>query len=135
QRHPGHDALNSEQEQMVDGMAANLQRQVSPVIMRAEQLQDENQQAVINPFEVGNIPLLSAPRAGAISRGNLVARDQLTVLRRDPSFVYVHVTSGALTGQHGYVSLSKIIMAAAATPTSLRTPTTGTENAYTQLQT
>jgi hypothetical protein len=135
QRHPGHDSLNSEQEQVVDGMAANLQRQVSPVIMRAEQLQDENQQAIINPFEVGNVPLLSAPRGGAASRGNLVARDQLTVLRRDPSFVYVHVTSGALAGQHGYVSLSKIIMAAAATPTSLRTPTTGTENAYTQLQT
>ncbi len=135
QRHPGHDALNPEQEQMVDGMAANLQRQTTPAIMRAEQLQDENQPAIITPLEMGNVPLLSAPRAGATSRGNLVARDQLTVLRRDPSFVYVHVTSGALAGQHGYVSLGKIIMAAAATPTSLRSPTTGTENAYTQLQT
>ncbi|MBP8000801.1 MAG: hypothetical protein KA314_17925 [Chloroflexi bacterium] len=115
-------------------MAANLQRQTTPAIMRAEQLQDENQQAIITPLEMGNVPLLSAPRAGAASRGNLVARDQLTVLRHDPSFVYVRVTSGALAGQHGYVSLSKIIMAAAAAPTSLRTPTTDTENAYTQLQ-
>lgn len=134
QRHPGHHSLNSEQEQMVDGMVANLQRQVSPVIMRAELLQDENQSAIINPFEMGNVPLLSAPRAGAASRGNLVARDLLTVLRRDANFVYVHVTSGALAGQHGYVSRSKIVMAAAAAPTSLRTPVTGTENAYAQLQ-
>ena len=36
QRHPGHDSLNPEQEQTVDGLAANLQRQISPIIMRAE---------------------------------------------------------------------------------------------------
>lgn len=136
QRHPGHDALNPEQEQMVDGMAANLQRQTTPAIMRAEQLQDENQRAVVNPLQNGNVPLLSAPRAGAVSRGNLVARNELTILRRNDDFAYVRVRSGPLTGAHGYVSTSgtAIIIVAAAAPTSLRTPTTGTENAYAQLQ-
>ncbi len=136
QRHPGHDSLNPEQEQTVDGLAANLQRQISPVIMRAELLQDENQRAVVNPLQNGNVPLLSAPRAGAVSRGNLVARNELTILRRNDDFAYVHVRSGPLAGAHGYVSTSgtAIIVVAAAAPTSLRTPTTGTENAYSQLQ-
>ncbi|MBK9053517.1 MAG: hypothetical protein IPL78_22245 [Chloroflexi bacterium] len=135
QRHPGHGALNTEQEQLVESTAANLQRQPAPGIMRAELLQDGHQTAIVSPLEFGNVPLLSAPRADAPQRGNLAARDMLTVLRRDPNFVYVQVKSGDLTGQHGYVPFGKIIISPAAAPTSLRTPTAGTENAYTQLQT
>ncbi len=130
QRHPGHGSLNGEQEQMVEGMAANVQR--TPTIMRAELEKDATQQATVNAAAA---PLTVWDKVSlfASSLGTLPAGANVRILESGLLFTSrIHIERGPLAGTIGYVPTASLTVAAA--PTSLRTPIgAAAEDAYAQL--
>ena len=130
QRHAGHGSLNGEQEQMVTGMAANVQR--TPAIMRAELEKDATQQATVNAA-AAPLTIWDSFSLFANSLGTLPAGTNVRIL--ESAFVFmsrIHVERGPLAGTIGYVSTASLTPAAA--PTSLRTPVGApAEDAYAQL--
>ena len=130
QRHPGHGSLNGDQEQMVAGMAANVQR--TPAIQRSELEKDTTQQATVNAA-AAPLTLWDKVSLFANSLGTLPAGANVRIL--DPGLLFmsrVHVERGPLAGTIGYVPTASLTVAAA--PTSLRTPIGApAEDAYAQL--
>lgn len=104
---------------------------LSPIVMRAILIPDQTQLATVNT----SMPLMNIMGPGATSLGNLSPGDTIRILDRitGGNYIRIHVETGALRGQIGYIQRTSGNITISPSATSQRTLLAGTENAYAQL--
>ena len=126
QRHPGHDKPDES-----EFPPLQLQRKHGAAVMRAEMVAEGSNLATV---AAASAPLNVHSNIffGGTLLGQLPAGQSVRVLERFILESRIHIETGPLAGQIGFVP--NWALTASAAPTSQRSPTAGPENAYTQLQ-